>query len=48
MYRIHLLPDWRELGIDYAHRRAAEAALARFRAAVPRRGYRVRPCASSR
>jgi hypothetical protein len=46
MYRVYNLPDWREFGIDYATRTAAECAAGRFRASFPRRRYAVRPCAS--
>ena len=45
MYRVYLLPEWREFGIDYASRAAAEGAAGRFRASFPRRRYRVRRCA---
>jgi hypothetical protein len=46
MYRVYLLPEWREFGIDYAERAAAETAAGRFRGAFPRCRYRVRRCAS--
>ena len=46
MYRVYLLPAWREFGIDYADRAAVEAAADRFRAAFPHRRNRVRRCAS--
>ena len=46
MYRVYLLPEWREFGIDYPTRTAAERAAGRFRASFPHRRYVVRPCAS--
>jgi hypothetical protein len=46
MYRVYLLPEWREFGIDYPTRTAAERAANRYRASFPRCRYRVRPCAS--
>jgi hypothetical protein len=46
MYRVYLLPEWREFGIDYSDRAAAERAVNRFRASFPHRRYAVRPCAS--
>lgn len=48
MYRVYLLPEWREFGIDYADRAMAERAADRFRVAFPHLAYRVRRCASSR
>ena len=48
MYRVYLLPQWREFGIDYADRAAAQRAARRFAASFPRLSYRVRRCASSR
>jgi hypothetical protein len=44
MYRVYLLPEWREFGIDYPTRKQAEHAAAAFRAAFPHRTYRVRRC----
>jgi hypothetical protein len=46
MYRVYLLPECREFGIDYSTRTAAERAAGRFRASFPQRRYAVRPCAS--
>jgi hypothetical protein len=48
MYRGYLVPEWREFGIDYADRAAAECAAACFRGSFPRRRYVVRPCATSK
>ena len=48
MYRVYLLPLWREFGIDYVDRAAAQRAAQGFRGAFPHRRYRVRRCASSR
>jgi hypothetical protein len=45
MYRVYLLPEWREFGIDYLTRTAAEYAAGRYRASFPHRRYAVRPCA---
>jgi hypothetical protein len=47
MFRVYLLPEWREFGIDYPTRAAAQCAAGRYRAAFPRCRYVVRPCASS-
>ena len=46
MYRVYLLPEWREFGIDYSCRAAAERAAGRYRAAFPHLRYGVRRCAS--
>jgi hypothetical protein len=46
MYRVYLLPEWREFGIDYRSRTAAQCAAKRYRASFPRCRYAVRPCAS--
>ncbi len=46
MYRVYLTRPWREFGIDYPSRTAAECAAGRFRASFPHRRYAVRPCAS--
>jgi len=45
MYRVYLLPEWREFGIDYLDRATAEAAALRFRMSFPQRRYRVLRCA---
>lgn len=44
MYRVYLLPEWREFGLDYQTRGEAQRAANRFRAAFPRRKYRVQRC----
>jgi hypothetical protein len=46
MYRIYLLPECRECGIDYSKRERAEEAANSFRASFPHIRYVVRPCAS--
>jgi hypothetical protein len=46
MYRVYLLPEWRQFGIDYPTRAHAERAANRFRASFPHLRYVVRPCAS--
>jgi len=48
MYRVYLRPAWREFGIDFADRGAAERAGWRFRVSFPHRRYVVRRCATSR
>jgi hypothetical protein len=46
MYRVYLTRPWRESGVDYPSRAAAEHAADRFRASFPRCRYRVRRCGS--
>ncbi len=46
MYRVYLTRPWREFGVDYPTRTAAERAADRFRTSFPRCRYAVRPCAS--
>ena len=41
MYRVYLLPEWREFGVDYPTRERAEEAADRFRASFSHR-YAVR------
>lgn len=44
MYRVYLLPEWREFGIDYLTKDAAERAANRYRASFPHLRYAVRRC----
>ena len=44
MYRIYLLPEWREFGTNYPTRMRADAAVARYQKSFPHRQYRVRLC----
>lgn len=46
MYRVYLLPEWREFGIDYPTKEQADRAASRYRASFPHLRYAVRPCAS--
>jgi len=46
MYRVYLLPEWREFGIDHPTRERAEETGNRFRASCPHRRYVVRLCGS--
>ncbi|MGO9686529.1 MAG: hypothetical protein ACLP0B_32610 [Steroidobacteraceae bacterium] len=46
MYRVYLLPERREFGIDYPTREKAERAANRFRASFPHHRYVVRRCAT--
>jgi hypothetical protein len=46
MYRVYLLPEWREFGIDCPTRERAAEAANRFRASLPHPRYVVQPCAS--
>ena len=42
MYRVYLLPEWREFGIDYPAKDRAEQAAARYRISYPHHRYVVR------
>jgi hypothetical protein len=42
MYRVYLLPEWREFGLDYATRDRAKQAAGSYHASFPHRRYVVR------
>lgn len=48
MYRVYLLPQWREFGLDYPSRERAERAADRYRASFPTRRYLVRRAARAK
>ena len=46
MYRVYLLPEWREFGIDYPTRSGGPVRRRSLPSSFPRCRYVVRPCAS--
>jgi hypothetical protein len=46
MYRVYLLPEWREFGIDDRTRERADEVANRFCGSFPHLRYVVRRCAS--